>query len=223
MSFSNEWDSLYLAGKQHTKWPWSDLVGLVYRHVPTPLSGCRVLELGCGTGANVPFFLDSGADYNAIEGSEAAVAVVHERYPILRNTVTVGDFTQSLPSSGPFDLIVDRASLTHSCTNAIQHTLELVWANLNPGGYYVGIDWFSDRHSDRKYGVAVDDENTFTQFSDGQFEGCGKVHFSNEFHLRSLFSCFEILWLAEKTVRCVEPKQDHFFAFFDIVTRKPRD
>lgn len=221
MSFSGEWDSIYKLGMQHTAWPWSDLVSLVHRYVPTGLSGRRVLELGCGTGANVPFFVALGARYNAIEGSEAAVAVVHERFPAMRSTVAVGDFTQSLPSTGPYDLIVDRASLTHNSTQAIQRTLELAWANLVPGGCYIGIDWFSDHHSDRGYGMSVDDENTFTQFTKGQFQGCGRVHFSNELHMRGLFSRFDILLLEEKIIRPVEPARDHQFASFNIVARKP--
>jgi SAM-dependent methyltransferase len=222
MSFSSEWDTVYQAGKQHTAWPWSDLVSLVYRHIPTAFSKCRVLELGCGTGANVPFFLALGADYYAVEGSDSAVAVVHERYPSVRNTVTVGDFTEALPS-GPFDLIVDRAALTHNCTRAIRNTLELVRERLVPGGCYIGIDWFSDRHSDRAIGSVVDDGNTFTQFDAGQFQGVGRVHFSDESHLRYLFSRFELILLAEKTIRRLQPPDEHLFASFNIVAKKPRD
>lgn len=208
---------------QHTAWPWTDLISLVYRYASKNLSGLCVLELGCGTGANASFFLASGVDYHAIEGSAAAVSVVHQRFPELRNSVIVGDFTSSFPSSPPFDLVVDRAALTHNSTDAIQHTLTLTWNSLKVGGLYIGIDWFSEGHSDRKYGTPVADENTFTEFSDGQFKGCGKVHFSDESHLRSLFSRFEILSLAEKTVRRLEPKDDHLFASYNIVARKPHD
>lgn len=223
MSFSNEWESIYQAGMQHASWPWSDLVSLVFRHVSGGLAGRRVLELGCGTGANAPFFLALGAAYSAIEGSETAVAVVHKRFPTLADSVATGDFTRALPSSGPFDLVVDRASLTHNSTQAIRRTLELVRNNLRPGGYYIGVDWFSERHSDRSFGKPVDDERTLTDFSGGQFLGCGKVHFCDEAHLRDLFAGFEVLFLVEKTSRHLQPNRDHLMATFDIVARKPHD
>src|SRR5687768_11597172 len=149
MSFSAEWDGIYQAGQQHTAWPWSDLVSLVRRFVAGDLASARVLELGCGTGANAPFFLASGAAYHAIDGSATAVAVVNERFPMLRGAVVAGDFTRAFPLPGPFDLIIDRASVTHNSAQAVRQTLDLAFSALRTGGHYIGVDWFSERHSDR--------------------------------------------------------------------------
>ena len=43
--------------------------------------GMRVLELGCGPGANIPFFLSQGADYYAAEGSETIVVELQKKFP----------------------------------------------------------------------------------------------------------------------------------------------
>ena len=51
--FSIEWDQRYKENLQMSIWPWSDLVSAVMR-LRLPAS-TRVLELGCGAGANIPF------------------------------------------------------------------------------------------------------------------------------------------------------------------------
>ena len=53
MSFSNEWENRYKAKTHLSIWPWSDLVSLVMRHKPIK-ENFKVLELGCGAGANIP-------------------------------------------------------------------------------------------------------------------------------------------------------------------------
>jgi len=220
MAFDENWEALYHAGAHHSVWPWSDLISLSVRHVGA-LKGRRVLELGCGAGANLPFFLAAGAEYYGIDGSETAVRTIWERYPALVETVTAADFTTSLPAMRPVDVVVDRAALTHNDTRAIEHALKGALAVLKPGGWFIGVDWFSVRHSDRARGVAAEDEYTRRDFRSGQFQGCGRVHFSDEAHLRSLFSGFELEYLAEKTIRSIVPTNDHTFASFNIVARKP--
>src|SRR6202030_1413326 len=108
-------------------WPWSDLVSYVNRYASSTKGYRRVLELGCGVGANIPFFLKQGSDYSSIEGSAAAVASLHEAYPTLRERIVVGDFTQAIPFSGPFDLVVDRSALTHNTTAAISRSLGMLF------------------------------------------------------------------------------------------------
>ena len=55
----------------------------------------------------------------------------------------------------------------------------------------------------------VDDEYTRTNYAVGQFHGTGKVHFSDEPHLRDLFSRFEIILMEEKLIRRIERSGHH--------------
>lgn len=43
-------------------------------------TGLRVLELGCGAGANIPFFAAINAEYYGIEGSSTQVKRLQEQY-----------------------------------------------------------------------------------------------------------------------------------------------
>ena len=221
--FSDEWNEIYNKNLQLTSWPWSDLVSLVYRYCGDAISrNGLVFELGCGAGPNIPFIQSLGMNYYGIEGSEAVVKKLHQKFPELREKVTVGDFTQEdcfsrLPE---VDIIVDRASVTHNNQSAIVSTLKNSYDVLRPNGYFIGIDWFSTKHSDFGLGRESDDVYTRTDIARGQFENVGNVHFSDEKHLRSLFSSFDIISLEEKVINIYEPKNNHQFSSWNIVARK---
>lgn len=204
MSFSSGWNDRFAGGASNSVWPWSDLVSAVMRYAK-PYPGMRVLELGCGVGANARFFRESRCDYRAVEGSESAVAHMRARLPELGPRVLCADFTETFGFDGLFDLIVDRSSVTHNSHAAIERTLERAYGSLEPGGYYIGIDWFSKAHSDAGGGNAGEDAHTREGFTQGQFAGIGRVHFANEQDMRTLFSRFTLRMLEHKIVQRMVP------------------
>ena len=190
------------------QWPWSDLVSLTKRYIPD-LKGKKVLELGCGTGANRKFYLREDAEYKGIETTDQR-----------ENWCIVGDFTQKLPGSD-YDLIVDRSSMTHNDTESIKRGLHLAYEALKPGGLYIGVDWFSTSHSEyTKAPHDILDGWTNTNYTKGQFKGVGNVHFSNAKHLQDLFKAFKILLLEEKTVKPLIPGDSERRATWNIVAIK---
>jgi SAM-dependent methyltransferase len=192
----------------------------VRRHCRQLDSRSRVLELGCGAGANIPFFEALGVQYHAVEGSPSMVERLRARFPALRDTIVAGDFTREQPFGEGFDLIVDRAALTHNSTASIQSGLQLVHRSLRPGAYFIGVDWFSTRHEEYRRGKAGVDSYTRTGYTDGSFEGTGNVHFSDEGHLRALFADFAWVYLEEKTVRPVIADNTGAFAAWNLVVRR---
>jgi len=127
MGFSAQWEHVYRRGGQYSTWPWSDLVSYVMRYARPDGSPYRVLELGVGAGANIPFFLNFGADYSGTEGSATAVQQVQQRFAGAKNfRIACCDFTAVIPFLGPFDLVADRSSLTHNGTAAIRRCLQLL-------------------------------------------------------------------------------------------------
>jgi SAM-dependent methyltransferase len=187
MTFSEEWDERYKANTNMSIWPWSDVISLIMRYSHKERNGLKILELGCGAGANIPFFISLGMDYYAIEGSNHIVKKLHDSFPNLKDHIKVGDFTLDIPFDTNFDFILDRSSMTHNSTKDIMHSLNMISSKLNPNGKYFGIDWFSSKHSDKNFGEKQQDGYTYSNFKDGQFVGVGKVHFSDKEHLEKLF------------------------------------
>ena len=219
------WESAYSLGGHNTLWPWSDLVSLVSRHC-CPISSpekFNMLELGCGPGANIPFFLSLKVNYHAIDGSATVIDKVHTAFPVLSQKVVTGDFTRENVFSTRhdfFDLIVDRAAITHSNRNEIKSVLEYILNSLKSGGVFIGVDWFSKNHDDSTLGVEDSDHDTRTNIPTGECSGIGKVHFSDQENIRNLFSGFDIISLEEKVVTKHESSSQRKIAYWNIVAKK---
>lgn len=219
MGFSEEWDSVYQSGTNLSIWPWSDVVSFMRRYVKQKGNELMVLELGFGAGANIPFFKSIGANYTGIEGSPTIVDKVCLQYPELAEKLIVGDFINHNYSQ-KFNLILDRSSLTHNDTNSIRNCLTNLYKATQNNAKFIGIDWFSTKHESFSFGKEVD-SNTRADIENGQFQGIGSVHFSDQDHLNSLFkeTGFEIVVLQHKFVETILPEKN-VFAAWNFVAEK---
>lgn len=221
MTFTSEWEAIYRGGAHLSIWPWSDLISYVKRYCKYLTPSSNVLELGCGAGANIPFFLSLPVNYFAIEGSSSMVNNLLKKFPKLNGRLVNADFTKSIPFDERFDLIIDRASLTHNSTQSILACLELIRQKLKSGSKYIGIDWFSTDHSEYANREAIEiDKYTKTGYKTGQFAGVGSVHFSDKNHLMELFCDFDMEILELKIIYRKVPNDDYKFASWNFVAVK---
>ena len=72
------------------KWPFSDLVSYVMRYVRPSGPDFNVLELGCGSGANIPFFLSLGVNYYGLDGSVTIVEYLKQKFPQISGNIKCG-------------------------------------------------------------------------------------------------------------------------------------
>ncbi len=221
MSFSEEWNHAYEKNTNLSTWPWSDLVSYVKRFTKLDKNS-KVLELGCGAGANIPFFLSLGVQYYAIDGSNIAITELSRRFPELKDRLIVGDFTEEIPFSESFDLIIDRSSLTHNSTTAISNCIDMIEKKLTSDGMFIGIDWFSTQHSEYDDGEKIDDNFTRFNFQSGQFKNIGIVHFSDKQHLQNLFKKFNFFILEHKIIKKEIPSENQIFASWNFIVEKIR-
>lgn len=219
MTFSEDWENTYKKSNHLSVWPWSDLVSYVMRYIPLQANS-NVLELGCGAGANIPFFEKLGVNYYAIEGSKTMVELLKVKYPKYSDNIFVGDFTSDIPFDLNFDLIIDRASLTHNKTNDINRAVNIIHKKLFTNGFFVGIDWFSTEHSEYIKGSNTDDKYTKNNFISGPFSGVGNVHFSDKSHILELFNNFNIQVLEHKKNEFMIPNETDKFATWNFVAKK---
>ena len=201
-------------------WPWSDLVSYVMRYVNTRQSKFKVLELGCGAGANIPFFLSLSTEYYGVDGSQTIIKKLKKKFPNIEKNLVLGDFTKTIPFKHNFNLIVDRSSITHNSTKGIKNCLNMVYDKLKPNGFFIGIDWFSTEHFEYKNGCKYVDKFTRNGYRSGKFKQVGKVHFSNKKHLQELLNKFKIIKLEHKIIKTEIPNSKEKFASWNIVAKR---
>jgi len=221
MGFSNDWDQAYRNNQQMSIWPWTDLVSYVMRDVSPSGPNFRVLELGCGAGANIPFFKSLGVKYFGIDGSITIIKKLNEKFPDLKNNLICTDFTKEIPFKEKFDLIVDRASITSNTKSAIEKSIKLIYIHLKPAGKFIGIDWYSTQYTEYNRGDNVpNDPYSKKNFKDGNFQGLGIVHFSDKDHILKLFNKFDIEIMEHKIIKTEIPNTDFIFASWNFIAIK---
>ena len=224
MTFSKDWDLRYSNNLHMSTWPWSDLVSSFMKLYDHKKSKINVLEIGCGAGANIPFFLSLNVNYFGIDGSATIIKKLKKKFPQISKNLVNGDFTQNLPFNKKFDFIIDRSSITHNTTNDIINCLSFVNNKLKKNAKFIGIDWFSTKHFEYKNGKKTNDIFTKTNYTNGEFGGkigsAGNVHFSNKHHIQNLFKNFKILNLQEKLIQTQIPNSPKLFASWNIIAEK---
>jgi SAM-dependent methyltransferase len=139
---SDTWDSTYLRDNGYRYWPSEDLV----RSVSARPKASRVLEVGCGNGANLWYLIEHASEVCGLDASPVALAAA-DRYTRRRLGVedtgvpipvqlVQGDVTTRLPyDDGAFDGVVDCMVSQH----VRLHQHEALYREFNrvlqPGGW----------------------------------------------------------------------------------------
>lgn len=186
-SFDPVWEEKYAAG-HGSRYPWDAVVSFVFRNAPRgrERADVRVLELGCGIGANLWFLARENFHATGVDASATAVARAKQRLSEdgLAARIELADFT-SLPfEDASFDLIVDRASLGCCGTSDMTRALAEAARVARPGGRLLFTP-YADTHSSRGTGRAVADDLT-VDISGGSLVGVGQIRFVAQEELATL-------------------------------------
>jgi SAM-dependent methyltransferase len=165
MVFDSNWELIF-RNRPWGKYPSEEVIRFVARgfYSRPDRKDVRILDLGCGGGANTWFLAREGFDVVAIDGSPSAI----EQAKILlgRDGLSAefvrGD-VENLPfSTGIFDAIIDSNCIQHNRWNGIRKIYADVHGLLKPGGRLLSIV-LGDASSAMTSAVALE-RNTYTNF-----------------------------------------------------------
>lgn len=191
------WDPIWEQVHQTREWgryPPEELIRFVARHFYAAPNrrDVRILELGCGAGANIWFLAREGFDAYGIDASETAIATAAAR--LREEAVTaqlrVGDIASLavLYPSVRFDAVIDITCLQHNPLDTVQAVADQALAILKPKGWI-----FSMLVAAGSYGDGLGKEvepGTFTDIREGPARGMGLCHFFSLSDIRIVFERF---------------------------------
>lgn len=186
------WEDLH-STRDWGKYPAEDLIRRVMRHVRSrdDRENSAVLELGCGAGANLSFFIAEGFQVTGIDGAPSAIANAKTRLePLLsegqRLDLDVCYFENIDFPEASFDLIVDYLAIYANRLELIQAVYGKAKRLLTPEG----------RFYTRVWGTACDGAGTGHMIEPGTSQNpthgpckdMGVSHFFSVEELRDIFA-----------------------------------
>ncbi|MFQ5915856.1 MAG: class I SAM-dependent methyltransferase [Nitrospinota bacterium] len=113
----NLWDAQYERGDGLRFWPNEDLVRFIGRHygMVELARPEKVLEIGCGNGANLWFLAELGFDVTGLDSSWKALQLADQRLcdRDLSASLHYGDMREMKYESDSFDLVADVMAMQH--------------------------------------------------------------------------------------------------------------
>lgn len=169
------------------KYPNEDLVRFIFRRMLRGTrEGKRILEIGCGTGANLWMIAREGFGAAGIDIAPTAIrkAINHLSRDKLHADLQTGDAREieRFYEPGTFDAIVDVGTLMHLTQAEAKDVVRQAQSLLKPGGWFFSAECVAD--------------DCFR----GPVEDRGYVHFYHRAEIEDLYSTFFAISI-EKTAR----------------------
>jgi ubiquinone/menaquinone biosynthesis C-methylase UbiE len=195
-SFDPIWEEKYAAGHV-VNYPWDVVVSFVFRNAPRdkPRHDIRILELGCGTGANLWFAAREGFQVAGVDGSSSAIRKAQERFQLdgLNGDLRVADFTHLPFDDNSFNLVIDRGSLVCVGFETGKKAIHEVYRVLGEKGRFF-FNPYSDRHSSYSSGE-VGSDGLVSDISSGTMVGVGQLCFYGRQQVIAALCNFKLLSL----------------------------
>ena len=195
--WNSGWNNVFKNNKWG-KYPGEELVRFIarkYYQVPNR-KDIKILELGCGTGANIWFMAREGFSVTGIDGSAVALEIAEKR--MQRNKLDVkltqGDIMMLPFDDESFDCIIDVECLYANSLEDSKIILNEVYRVLKKGGWFYSKT-FSTGMSGEETAVKLDGERfTYVEMPDGPLRNdYGIIRLTDENEILKLYSNFSNL------------------------------
>ncbi|MEM7355794.1 MAG: class I SAM-dependent methyltransferase [Acidobacteriota bacterium] len=190
MSWDPIWEETF-ANREWGRYPPEELIRFVARHFYSAAERhqVRILEIGCGPGANIWYLAREGFDAYGIDGSPTAIgkAQAYLQSEGLKGHLTVGDVSdlKQIYSESHFDAVVDVGCLVCNSLSEIASILDQAKAALKPGGRIFSMVLGAGTWGDG-LGRQVE-PGTFVDITEGPLVGKGLCHFFSVEEIDTLF------------------------------------
>ncbi len=217
---NSQWQKNYSNGLEINKYPIDDLVSFYFRYkkfIPYNTSKFSICEFGCGCGNNLNFFAN---EYNDITGIDiSATAISHAKKLIENKNVKkkfiIGDILDNKLEDNIFDILVDRACITHNPNN-VEIYLNEAYRILKEGGLF--YSWiFGNKHSIKKYGKKYCKKG-YTDFPKDSIWYNIPTFFIKEKDINKYYYKFNILEYKNYTIT---NSKKEIIDYFVIIAQKP--
>jgi SAM-dependent methyltransferase len=195
------WDQVF-ASRSWGRYPPEELVRFVARTFrdPAERKTLKVLEVGCGPGANLWYLAREGFQISGIDGSAHAIGQARERLRAENlgaapqtADLLVGNFATLPWPDATFDAVIDIEAISANTLPTIRSVLAEIERVLKPGGWLFS-KMFGPKTSGILTGRLVDDRTTENP-SEGALAGVGVLHAFTEEEIRSSFEGYADLKL----------------------------
>jgi len=222
-AFDEKWEEVYRTQGYRGRYPNEDLIRFI-AGLYKPLGDeekkkIKILEVGCGPGAEIWYLAREGFSVYGVDGSETAIKLCRERLKSegLSAEVTVGDMVKLPYADEFFDAVVDVAAIQHNTLENIAKIFSEIHRVLKIDGHFFSL-MRSTRDYLLGYGKQIA-ENTFTDVPVGGARGTGVIHFfaipEIEGNLKGRFREFNI----EHTERTIN-SMSYAIAHYIVTARK---
>ena len=193
MSWDPTWEQVFRA-RDWGRYPPEELIRFVARNFfrASERKQIKILEVGCGAGANLWFLAHEGFDAYGVDASETAIVKARRRLQEdnLSAQFQVGDIvtlTNIFPGT-QFDAVIDVACLQHNRPQTIPFILDQIWSVLKPHGRMFSMMVARGSYGDG-LGTQVE-PGTWTDIREGPMHGMGLAHFSTIDEIQPWFGRF---------------------------------
>ena len=190
-AWDRNWDRIYETQGYRAKYPGEELVRFIahlYNPLPEKEKGkIKILEVGCGPGANIWYLAREGFSVYGIDGSKAAIKMCKERLNKegLSAKLTVGDMVKLPYHEEFFQVVVDNFSIQHNIPYNIEHMLSEAHRVLGKDGILFSAV-LSTKHYLFGRGKALA-RNSYLDVADGALRGVGITHFFTIPEIRRIY------------------------------------
>ena len=210
MSWDPIWEQIF-SQRSWGRYPPEELIRFVAQEFSQVADRrqVKVLEVGCGPGANIWFLSREGLDTYGIDGSETAILKAREHLESegLAGHLQVGDIVALSDFYPPsyFDAVIDVGCLQCNNLREVETILDQVMTVLKPQGKVYSMMLAAGSWGEGS-GTEVE-PGTFVDIREGAGRGAGRNHFFTLEEVQKLFSHFSDVQI-ESSTRSVNDRRD---------------